>query len=198
MTKPFELIAGQPALDLVNTLDWRFRESGAEELLNSYDDLLGFVEQSGLLSQRLARALRRSESTSSARALQQAKDLREAMAQILYAQLDDLEPPVESVLKLDRHLHAAEANRSLRWTSSGVKFLWSAEDDPRLPLWILTQAAAQLIPSGDALSIRACANLECRWLFLDSSKNHTRRWCDMKICGNRMKARRFKVQHRAS
>jgi predicted RNA-binding Zn ribbon-like protein len=45
--------------------------------------------------------------------------------------------------------------------------------------------------------LRECGNPECRWLFLDTSKNHTRRWCDMKICGNRMKARRFKAQHRA-
>jgi len=38
---------------------------------------------------------------------------------------------------------------------------------------------------------------ECRWLFLDTSKNHTRRWCDMKVCGNRIKARRFKALHAA-
>ena len=45
--------------------------------------------------------------------------------------------------------------------------------------------------------VRACGNPECRWLFLDTSKNHTRRWCDMKLCGNRMKARRFKAQRKA-
>jgi predicted RNA-binding Zn ribbon-like protein len=45
--------------------------------------------------------------------------------------------------------------------------------------------------------LRSCDNPECRWLFLDTSKNQTRRWCDMKLCGNRMKARRFKAQHSA-
>jgi predicted RNA-binding Zn ribbon-like protein len=44
--------------------------------------------------------------------------------------------------------------------------------------------------------LRVCEKPDCRWLFLDTSKNHSRRWCDMKICGNRMKARRFKAQHR--
>jgi predicted RNA-binding Zn ribbon-like protein len=197
VAKSFELVAGRPVLDLVNTLDWRFRESGPEDLLNSYDDLLGFAEQSGLLSQRIARSLRRAEAAIAARALQQAKDLRECTAQIFYALLDDLEPPVEAVLKLDRHLHTAEANRSLRWTSSRIRFLWPSEDDPRLPLWMLTQSAVDLITSAAALSVRACAAPDCRWLFLDTSRNHTRRWCDMKICGNRMKVRRFKVQHRA-
>jgi predicted RNA-binding Zn ribbon-like protein len=197
VTKSFQLVAAHPVLDLVNTLDWRFRESGPEELLNSYDDLLGFAEQSGLLSQRMTRVLRRAESASSARALQQAKDLRESAAQLLYAMVDHLEPPIESVLKLDRYLHAMQANRSLRWTPSGIKSLWPSEDDPRLPLWLLTQSAADLVTSEAADSVRACAAPGCRWLFLDASRNHTRRWCDMKICGNRMKARRFKAQQRA-
>jgi predicted RNA-binding Zn ribbon-like protein len=45
--------------------------------------------------------------------------------------------------------------------------------------------------------VHSCHDPECRWLFLDTSKNHTRRWCDMKLCGNRMKARRFKAQRKA-
>src|SRR5437867_266741 len=42
---------------------------------------------------------------------------------------------------------------------------------------------------------RACAADTCEWLFLDRTKNRTRRWCDMKICGNRAKARRFRARH---
>ena len=47
----FELIGGHPALDLVNTLDWRFRESGPEELMTDYSDLVRFMEQAGLIGQ---------------------------------------------------------------------------------------------------------------------------------------------------
>jgi len=65
-------------------------------------------------------------------------------------------------------------------------------------LWALSLSAADLMLSDAIESVRACDNPECRWLFLDTSKNHTRRWCDMKICGNRMKARRFKAQRKAS
>ena len=57
----FQLVAGHPALDLVNTLDWRFRKSGTEELLKTYDDLLRFTEQSKLLAPKQTRELRRSE-----------------------------------------------------------------------------------------------------------------------------------------
>lgn len=197
MTKSFQLVAGHPALDLINTLDWRFRESGPEELINSYEDLLRFAEQTGLLSPRQARTLRRKESNGAARVLQQAKDLRESASQVVYATLDEMEPAVESVLKLDRFMHTAQANRALRWSAKKIRMAWPAEDDPALPLWLLSQATADLLTSDNAASIRACANLECRWLFLDLSKNHMRRWCDMKICGNRTKARRFREQHSA-
>jgi predicted RNA-binding Zn ribbon-like protein len=54
-----------------------------------------------------------------------------------------------------------------------------------------------LMTSERLQALRECGNRECRWLFLDTSKNHTRRWCDMKVCGNRIKARRFKALHAA-
>ncbi len=66
--KPFQLIAGDVALDLINTLDDRFSETGPEELLASYDDLLRFVTESGLLTERQARKLRSSEASQSERA----------------------------------------------------------------------------------------------------------------------------------
>jgi predicted RNA-binding Zn ribbon-like protein len=197
VTKSFQLVAGHSAVDLVNTLDWRFRESGAEELLNTYEDLLRFTEQTGLLSQRQAKALRRTEGPAASRALQQARDLRESAAQVFYAMVDRVEPPVEGVLRLDRYMHTAQANRTLRWTPSGVKLVWAEETDPALPVWLLGQAAADALTSASAGNLRACADATCRWLFLDMSKNHMRRWCDMKICGNRTKARRFREQRSA-
>jgi len=39
--------------------------------------------------------------------------------------------------------------------------------------------------------VRACASKTCQWFFLDTSKNHRRRWCDMTKCGNRAKFQRF-------
>jgi predicted RNA-binding Zn ribbon-like protein len=194
----FELIAGQPALDLVNTLDWRFRESGPEELLGGYDDLLHFTEQSGLLSQRQAQTLRRNTSRSDAvRALAQARHLREEAARIFYAIVDAQTPPADAIKKLDEYLRAAQANRTLRWASSQAELAWPSAPQPELPLWLVAQSIVDLLTSEAAGMVRECANLECRWLFLDTSRNHSRRWCDMKICGNRMKARRFKAQHKA-
>jgi len=198
VTKPFQLVAGHPALDLVNTLDWRFRESGPEELLPNYGELLRFVEESSLLTSRQTRQLRRTTSgQASTQALRSVLDLREAASEIFYVLVDGLTPPQAAIKKLDRHLRGTLAKRSLHWAGSGLELTWTNVTASHLPLWLLTQSSVDLLTSEAAHSIRACAVPECRWLFLDTSKNHSRRWCDMKICGNRMKARRFKAQHKA-
>src|SRR5437763_4938464 len=89
-----QLIAGHPALDLVNTLDWRFRDNGPEELLASYGDLLGFAEQSGILNGKQIRGiLRNSTQSAEADALVSCRELREAAAEIFYAAVDSRMPP---------------------------------------------------------------------------------------------------------
>ena len=72
--------------------------------------------------------------------------------------------------------------------------MWTWQEAPScidLLLWRIAQAAAELLTSPDLQRVRRCDASNCRWLFLDKSKNHSRRWCDMKICGNREKARAY-------
>jgi predicted RNA-binding Zn ribbon-like protein len=193
----FELIGGHPALDLVNTLDWRFRDTGSEELINNFADVVRFIEQSGMIGAGEARRLLRGAPENKAEKVVTAiRELREAMAEILYAAVGGKSPSGSSVRKLEVCLDEARAQQQLHW--EGVKLAWKLPQSLSLavPLWLLTLSAGQLITSDQMRSLRECGNDECRWLFLDTSKNHTRRWCDMKICGNRMKARRFKAQHR--
>ena len=189
-TMAFQLVAGHPALDLVNTLDWRFRKTGTEELLKTYDDLLRFTEQSKLLAPKQTRELRRSEGE---RALLRARELREALADIFY------EPGSSAASRrtLERYFKEARLRQEINWKQAPrLEWIWAAQQDAELPLWTLAMSAADLMTSEAVDRVRACDNAECRWLFLDTSKNHTRRWCDMKVCGNRMKARRFKAQRK--
>ena len=192
--KPFELIAGHAALDLVNTLNNRFRETGPEDLLTSYDDLLRFAAQSELLTERQVKKLKRADTSEAERGLvlSQVKELREAMAEVAYAQLDGREIPGTSLALLGEHFKQAGSHRHL--TAERLQLTWSWRGLGRqiaAPLWLLAQATADLLTSDHAVQLRSCASETCRWLFLDTSKNHSRRWCDMKVCGNRMKARRF-------
>jgi len=195
--KPFQLIAGHPTLDLINTLDHRYRDTGTEENLNTYDDLLRFLTKSDLLSESKARKLKRLESTPADRAsvLQQAIALRETLASIAYALLDHREIPEESLASLEAHVNQASAHRRLIATDSKLEWKWSGLTRNLVsPLWLLAQSAAELLLSSQTANLRGCASETCRWLFLDTSKNHTRRWCEMKTCGNRMKARRFQAR----
>ena len=65
-------------------------------------------------------------------------------------------------------------------------------------LWPVTRSAAELLVSGELSRVRTCANDTCGWLFMDTSKNRSRRWCDMNDCGNRAKARRHYARKRAA
>jgi predicted RNA-binding Zn ribbon-like protein len=202
----FELHGGHPALDFVNSLDNRFGAKGPTELLTDYADLLGFMEQTGLLGTQHVRLLARAASPgAAARALQSARELREATASALYGRLGGEPVSPRDIRALERHFISACEHRELRSARSAsgsgaaaLAWAWGRfATEPRLPVWMLSQAASELMTSEEVQRVRACGVETCRWLFLDTSKNHTRRWCDMRVCGNRVKARRFQARRRA-
>jgi predicted RNA-binding Zn ribbon-like protein len=199
--KPFQLVGGDPCLDLINTLDNRFIPSGPDELLNGYDDLLRFIVQCGLMSERQQKKLLRLEVIGGERnrVLERLKSFREALAAVTYAQQDGLPLPSEALAGLEVFFKEAQRQRQL--TVEGTSLLWTW---PKLsrhlesPLWLLAHAAEELLTTPHVAHLRTCASDTCRWLFLDTSKNHTRRWCDMKVCGNRNKARVFQARSHES
>jgi predicted RNA-binding Zn ribbon-like protein len=207
MPAPFQLLAAHPVLDLVNTRDDRFVAAGSIELLRDYADLLRFAEQAGLLNQSRVRELARLKNYPAAsEAFAAAIQLREALASVLYGALMRARvPSAEDMGSLERAFLEADQHQKLVWHSTLAPSAQSARagwewrksgNDPQLPVWILARSAAQLLTSSAMNHVRVCDSETCRWLFLDTSKNHTRRWCDMKICGNRTKARRFQARHR--
>jgi predicted RNA-binding Zn ribbon-like protein len=201
MSRTFQLIAGHPVLDFVNTLDYRFRDAGAIELLASYADLLSFVRQSGLAGERQSAALQDpGHAPAAAKALRSARALREALAAWFYTPDDGNPVRLEAVKTLERCFLEADRHRQLalepapRQRNESLRVAWTwgrFENHPRLPVWLIARAAAGLLTSEDTARIHECKSATCRWLFLDMSRNHSRRWCDMQLCGNRMKARRF-------
>ena len=195
VAKPFKLFAGHPALELVNTLDFRF-SANPRDLLTTYADLLRFAVQLRLLPVEQARKLGRTvRAHDGQRVLASAVELREALATILYPWVDGDKPAHGQVEILEKHFHAAGLRRSLGSGDERLVWSWSGfEQHAELPLWKLAQSASDLLVSEDAKRVKGCGDPTCRWLFLDLSKNHTRRWCDMKTCGNRMKARRHQAR----
>jgi|SRR5580704_4131282 predicted RNA-binding Zn ribbon-like protein len=195
----FKLHAGHPALELVNTLDLRF-SAQVVDLIPTYKDLLRFATQLELLTAEQARKLGRSvEEKAAQRVLASTVELREALAAFLYGTMEGGKPPAAQIQILEQQFHAAALHRRLLVGGTHLEWSWSGvERQAEIPLWMLAQAASDLLVSGDAELVKDCGDPTCRWLFLDVSKNHTRRWCDMKTCGNRMKARRHHARTQES
>jgi predicted RNA-binding Zn ribbon-like protein len=190
----FDLIAGSLSLDFINTLDDRFA-SEPKELLNSYIDLARFAEDTGILSeQQVDRlfALSQQSPEPAQRALRAAIQLREAMYAVVWAKVTHKLVPEAALYTLNQYVQVAAQHSSL--IDANGKFGWRFDDAPNnfeAPLWAIARDAADLLASEQLQFVRACAAENCQWLFLDVSKNHGRRWCDMTRCGNRAKARAF-------
>jgi predicted RNA-binding Zn ribbon-like protein len=197
VNKPlFKLNAEHVALDFVNTLDDRYAPRGPRELLPSYADLIRFCRQAGILTHAEAVRLSALPGASQEKALGSAIELRELLARVFYRWLEERSPSAEDRIALEQWSAACARHRELRWKNEHLEWMWKAlAADAEAPALLLAQRALDLLIGDEPPRLHACASETCRWLFLDTSKNRTRRWCDMKICGNRAKARRYGAAH---
>ena len=197
-TTTFDFSGNYLCLDFSNTLNDRF--STPSELLNRYDELVQWGQEAGILSEGEATRLRAEATRHPEKAeyvRQQAITLREAIFRIFYARLHDALPKESDLATLNAMLARAMIKASVHSNGDGFVWDWSSDDvELERILWPVVRSAAELLTGGELESVRMCAAEDCGWLFLDTSKNHTRRWCDMKSCGNRAKARKHykKVQ----
>jgi predicted RNA-binding Zn ribbon-like protein len=104
-------------------------------------------------------------------------------------------PPDRFLLALREAEREALARAELR--PAGASFLWSwpERDELEAPLWPLAPAAIELLTTGALGRLTLCG--QCRWFFLDASKNRSRRWCSMGDCGTAVKKRRYVERRRA-
>ncbi len=187
-------MGGPVCLDFVNTLDDRF-SNHPKELLTSYGELARFAEDTQIVSNTVLDELRaRSEELPEAaqRAVRSAIRMREAMGEIFYARVKQRLVAKAALALLNEYLQ--EAARHMKLVPSEGHFQWQfelAENNFEVLLWPIARSAAELLASDQLQFVRACASNTCEWLFLDESKNHRRRWCDMTKCGNRAKVRNF-------
>jgi predicted RNA-binding Zn ribbon-like protein len=194
----FDLIAGSVGLDFVNTLDDRHIKP--KELIEHYSDLVHFGEDAGLLEPKQAdRLIKRSATAPDAaeKALRRAIELREAIHDVFWAIMNKRPAPAAALATLNAKAQAAAQH--LRLVPVNGAFEWRFDDPSDFDslLWQIARSAADLLASDQLSFVRACSSKECEWFFLDTSKNHHRRWCDMKRCGNRAKVRTFYARQKA-
>lgn len=196
----FEISGGDLALDLANTVDRR-PTADPRELLRSYAELVSWGMQAGAVTEAGGRPLVRAAARRPAaaeRVLRRARRLREAIFGLFAAIARGAAAPPADLAVLNDELPRALSRLRLAPARAGHAWAWDEEDGALdRVLWPVAWAAAELLAAGDRTRIRECAADECAWLFLDTSRNRSRRWCDMSVCGNRDKARRFYRRQRS-
>ena len=132
-------------------------------------------------------------------ALERAKELRETIYRTFSATAAERRPTDADLAGLRDAF--AEAMRHAQITESHGSFGWewpTVEDSLDGPLWPATSSAMGVLTSSELARVKECpGSSDGGWLFLDTSKNGSRRWCSMETCGSRVKMRRHYARQRA-
>lgn len=185
-------------IDFVNTLAWR--GSTREESLHTLEDVLAWLKSNGGISADTAPALRdafRDRPQDAADVFRLVIEAREAIHRMLHAIACGGAVPDSDLNRLNGLLATGPSRTSLGSGPAGLG--WTVESEPT-PLGMLAPvlwSAADILVGPESKRLRECANSRCLWLFLDESKNGTRRWCSMQACGNRAKAHRHYLRQKA-
>jgi predicted RNA-binding Zn ribbon-like protein len=181
-------------LDFANTLHWHASAS-PRETLHEYDEVLAWAAARDVIAREQAEALARRarrEPRPAAEVYRRAIALREAIYRVFVARLSGAAPTRGDVAVLNQELQQSLPHYRVEFGKDGA--LWrSSAVELDLPLWPIVQSAVELLLSEDLRGrVGQCADTGgCGWLFLDLSKNRSRRWCSIADCGNRAKQRRL-------
>ena len=186
----FKFLGGHPALDFINTVGGRTHTSANRytvdrERLESAEDLDAFW--SAAAAAAAFKSGGRSRRTSRGD-LERAIELREVLYRIFLAVIASRRPDAADIALLNRSLPAQQL------AFKGATATFTTDD----PLGSIALSAAELLTSPEIARVRACGGESCGWLFLDTSRNRSRQWCDMRDCGNVAKVRRFRDRQRES
>lgn len=198
--KKFQFVGGDLSMDFTNTVGGK-RGLRTREYLKTYGDFLSWSLQARIVDEAQAAALSRlaADQPEAARlVLERAVELREAIYRISASIVEGRTLAAGDLARLNFELSAALGRLQVRAGETGFDWRW-ADDEPSLahPLGPVARAAAEMLTNPEALAhLCRCEGDTCGWLFIDSSKNHSRRWCDMRDCGNRAKMRRHRLKQK--
>jgi predicted RNA-binding Zn ribbon-like protein len=183
----FEFIGGHPALDLLNTMEWRLDPRQRTDDLTAYAHVLAWAEQAALITAGERTELDRRARSDPGSAEQELEALR-SLRETAYAALVERDPGAVDRLVaghrdvLDRS-RLAYTEDHWQWTESELALT--------TPRDRATRAVVELLTSRDVAALHQCEDAACGWVYLDTSPRRNRRWCIAADCGNRNRARAF-------
>jgi predicted RNA-binding Zn ribbon-like protein len=190
----FDLSAGALSLDFANTVEWHASEHPRDNLAG-FADLLAWAQAAETVSKEQAEALRllaQNQPEKAWAAFDRTIQLREAIYRLFAAVARQEAIDTKDLAVLNQALSNSLPHMQIAIVPDGFAWEWSnsAADFDRI-LWPVARSAAELLVSGRLERVRQCADDRgCGYLFLDTSRNGSRRWCSMESCGNRAKAHR--------
>jgi predicted RNA-binding Zn ribbon-like protein len=175
-------------LDFINTLNPR--TGSPVDFLHSYADLLVWAHNENILPKSQASALHEyaGEHRSEVREVfVRAVEFREAIYRIFFALAHGQKPSQPDLASLRDHYADAVSHASIE--ADGFRWGWQP-NELRQILWPVAESAIRILLQGERDRLKECANhATCGWLFYDTTKNNSRRWCAMRDCGNQEKVR---------
>jgi predicted RNA-binding Zn ribbon-like protein len=199
----FDFCGGHVAVDFTNTSDVFRPRPGLEgsrgdqpeEHFKTFGDIVAWAEAAHVMNRQAAARLRaeaQKDPESARQAFRRALELREVLYRILAARARHRMPQPADLDGFNRFVREVYAEAALAPAPDGFTLETPAVNGLDRVLSIVVRAAVALLTAPDQDRLGICAEDTCAWLFLDATRSHTRRWCDMKACGNRNKVRRFR------
>ncbi len=189
---------GRLCLAAVNSILWR-RSDAPVERIEGYPDLVRHVGRAGLLeSPEALVAAAEADPGAARRALARAVELREALFGLFSAVTAGREPATGELAVLNASLSEGLGRLVVRPVAGGYRAGWPHPAALDLPRWQVAVSAGQLLTSAERDRIKQCPGEPCGWLFVDASRNRSRRWCDSRECGNRERVRAHYQRTRAT
>lgn len=203
--RPIETLTllGEPlCLEFSNTASLHEHDGERGDRLLAYEDLVAWSRRVGTLDAGAAESLlaeARRRPGEAERIFAEATALRESIFRLMRAAEDGARLPAADLERLTDWAARALSHRVLvPVEGGGVEWRWPAADGAlEAPLWPVAESAASLLSSPELGRVKSCGADDCEWLFLDTSRNRSRRWCDMSECGNRVKARRHYARRKS-
>jgi len=186
------LVGGLLCLDFANTLNGH-RVVPGNEYLSDYADLVLWSRHAGILDEKdtlelLSEGERHRHIASDT--YSKAIDLRELIYRIFSCISSEYSPDPNDLDQLSALRLGMLSHSILEETEDGFRWIWKPSSALDKMLWPVIESALDLLTSRQIGNVKQCSGGHCDWLFLDSSRNHLRRWCSMDACGNRDKMRR--------
>ncbi|MDQ0227277.1 CGNR zinc finger domain-containing protein [Metabacillus niabensis] len=192
----YMMVGERLCMDFINTVSWRESAEKRRDWFTSYDKLVDWCIHAEVLTEQQAKALllkAKEKPSEAGDVLKRAIEMREVMYRIFKSiskgtsphslDLERLNDSVSQFYQTLRLIHEKD-----HYT---LKFIHTEENlDIMLPP-ILQSAVDLVVSKNDLERVKQCEGDSCGWLFFDTSRNRSRRWCSMADCGNRAKARRF-------